>query len=381
VTTPYNFESALSLADLEIYRRMSASFVAPERPKLRKWYAALAKREAAPAQIVCFGDSISEGTGASTITRRWQTLLQRNLRSRFGVSGGAVFPYLPAVPATTTPGSPVVSAGTVNANQSFGLGGRQAAIPGASGSLTFTFTGTGGKLLLVRHTTGGIVRIVVDGGTPALVDQYSATNAGGLVYDLGALTPGVHTVVVSRDATTTTGRQVLVEGLVTYDGDAASGIRVLDAARHGANSTAFAAPNATQMAASLASAGSAGLAVIALGTNDVSSSVPASTTQANVAALVTALRAAGFDGSVLYLAAPKGGGRTDATWDPYVAALCSLAAADPDGEFLDLRTRMPDAPASGFATNSLGLFADGLHPSDAGHGYIADVLAGFLSPR
>lgn len=84
---------------------------------------------------------------------------------------------------------------------------------------------------------------------------------------------------------------------------------------------------------------------------------------------------------MLYLAVPKGGGRTDATWDPYVTALRELAADDPDGEFLDLATRMPDAPAANFSTESLGLFADTLHPSDAGHGYIADVLAGVLSPR
>src|SRR5205823_687643 len=135
---------------------------------------------------------------------------------------------------------------------------------------------------------------------------------------------------------------------------------VLDGGHHGTSSVGITAGGSQNyIAQALIGAGGAGLIIVTLGTNDVILPTAPADFATNVATIIAAHRTAGFDGSVLYLAPYKGGGRADAVWDPYVVALQGIADADPDGVFLDLGSRMPDAPNANFATSAMGLFFDG----------------------
>ena len=58
---------------------------------LTPWMSGLANRHYARCNVVCVGDSITEGQGADTADRRWLARLRDNLRTRFqttGVTGG-----------------------------------------------------------------------------------------------------------------------------------------------------------------------------------------------------------------------------------------------------------------------------------------------------
>jgi lysophospholipase L1-like esterase len=355
-----------------------------EYSKLRKWYAHLARRNANLTQIVCLGDSITEGTGSSVINRRWQTVLQNNLRARFGVTAGATFAFLPGATLTTTPFPAVARTGNTSlAGKNLGIM-KTLFIPDASGSVTFTFTGNRAKLLFTRGSLAAVARIVVDGGTPVTIDTFNgATTSGNVLFDTGLMPSGSHTIIVSRDASSVNGRAVYIDGCAVFNNDDSAGIRVIDGGYHGINTNNFQLTGSITSGSSTAQVinglGGAGLLIVAYGTNDAgSAAIPPATMASNIATYISQIRAAGWNGSVLYVAVHKGGGRTDALWNPYVAAIQSLANADPDGVFLNLGLRMPSAPTGNFSTSALGLFADTLHPSDTGHAYIADILTGIL---
>ena len=364
---------------------LDASLYTPiEYVKLRKWYAHLARRNANVAQIVCLGDSITEGTGSSVIDRRWQTVLQNNLRTRFGVPAGATFAFLPGATITNTPFPAVTRTGNTSvAGKNFGIM-KTLSIPDASGSVTFTFTGNRAKLLFTRGSQAAIARVVVDGGTAVTLDTFNAaTTSGNVLLDTGLISSGSHTITVSRDPSSINGRVIYIDGCAVFNNDDSAGIRVIDGGFHGINTSNFQLTGSIVSGFSTAQVinglGGAGLLIVAYGTNDAgSAAIPPTTMASNIATYISQIRAGGWDGSILYVAVYKGGGRTDALWNPYVSAIQGLANADPDGIFLNLGSRMPNAPTSSFSTSALGLFADGLHPSDIGHAYIADVLSGIL---
>ncbi|HEY1734428.1 MAG TPA: hypothetical protein VGG23_08280, partial [Acidimicrobiales bacterium] len=70
--------------------------------------------------------------------------------------------------------------------------------PNAGGTATFTFTGNEAALHAVQDVDQGRMTVSVDGGTPATVDDYSATrNANAIVWTSGSLSTGTHTVTVT----------------------------------------------------------------------------------------------------------------------------------------------------------------------------------------
>lgn len=372
------------LAALYYETRPNRTFVSQHETKLRKWYAVYGARESAQAQILVVGDSVTEGTGSADVSRRWQTLLQKQLRQRTGLLTGASFPFIPAIPQTPATGMPVSRTGTIGASGGFGLGLRAARIE-ATGSVTFTFTGTRAKVMYAKGTSAGVMSVSVDGGVATTLDTYDGTVLGGHVLDLGALASGDHTVVVTRDATSLAGRDVYLEGLLTYNGDESSGIRVVDGGKHGTQSSAFTS-GTTHWNVSARNAGPFGLAIIGLGFNDSTNSVTRDTYKTNIQTIITNLRSTGtygssFDGSILLLHYYKRS-EVDATlWSEYRAALTEIQDNDPDVLVLDIRSKMPDVPSPHTDAAGLGLYADSIHPSDRGYGYLSDLILNAVLPR
>lgn len=353
--------------------------------RLSGWRGALANQATAPAQVVVFGDSISEGTGTTTVLNRWINRAQAKLRYRYGVPSGAEFPFIPAVPRTTAAGFPVTRAGAYSVDSNYGLGWRTAILTGATGSVTFTFTGTSAKLMYFKGSGTGVAKITVDGGTPVVLDTNSTRNPpagnGTNTWATGALTAGTHTVEVMWDSTST--QNVYVLGLITYNGDETSGIRFLDASYHGNSSAFLTAARNTQAANSLLAVGPVGLVVIAIETNDYGNGIAPATYKANLQAFITALRTGNslYTGQIVLLNMYKSDARDEVLWNQYAQQMKDIAAADPKAAYFDLRLRMPDNPKPFNDPAGLGLFADSLHPNDIGSEWIATVMSDYLSLR
>jgi lysophospholipase L1-like esterase len=334
--------------------------------------------------IIACGDSITEGTGSTNTDNRWQTLLNTNLRYRHGVAPGAKYPFIPTWPKTSAPGIPVTRTGNVTADTSRGLGWK-AGIVGDTGVVTFTFTGTSAKLLFFKGTTTGQMQVSIDGGAAVTVDTNSTTNppaANVGVWASPALTAGVHTVQVTRAASSA--NSIYLNGCLTYNGDETTGIRVLDAAYHGTASTWLYASHMDQLVSNITTIGNVGLVLLNIGTNDYTANDIVGY-KANIALFVSKLRDGGYTGSIVLMNAYKGLAgtalRDEAQWAQFGNAMREVAATDSKVAYFDWRMRMVDVPAPYNASSSLGLFADGLHPSDAGNQYIASIMTDYLSDR
>lgn len=378
-----------TLADAKIYADQSAKSAAAtvSDPALAAWRNALLASGTKPAQAIVIGDSISEGADAGPITNRWQTQVQKYLRQAYGVPRGAVFPFIPAMEATSgTTGWPVTRSGpdgTVVTDVNWGFGWRAAKVF-AGGKVTFTFTGTSAAVMYTKASGVGRLNIIVDGGAPTVVDSNSVTNgptSDSATWNTGPLAAGNHVIEVGFDPSTPSGiTNVLVQGLLTWDGDEAAGIRFLDSAHSGFRSGNFSVNGSRVTANALKAAGGASLAIIGIGTNDTLYPAEFGNYRTNVERMITALRTtAGFDGSILLVHWYMTNQMTSAQWEPYGDILAQLAAADPKVSFLDMRRRMPDMPTPYTDPSGFGYYAGNVHPSARGYKHIADTIAAHLT--
>lgn len=353
--------------------------------KLKLWKKALADRGTTPAQVVVFGDSISEGTGTTDVSKRWVNLLQSQLRYRHGFSVGAEFPFIPTIPRTPATGFPVTRSGSILTDSSYGLGWRTGILTDDTSTVTFTFTGTSAKLMFFKASGTGVMNIMIDGGAAVILNTNATSNPpagnGTNTWSTGALAQGSHTITVKRDATSATDQNVILMGCFTYNGDETSGIRVLDASYHGASSAFFTASRNTQASNSVLAAGPIGLVAIAISTNDFGNNIAPATFKTNIQGLITALRTgnAKYEGSIALLSVYKSDARDEALWQAYEKQLYDIATEDPNTEFFDWRLKMPDNPKPFTAAEGEGLFADSLHPNDAGSLVIGKFMGEYLS--
>lgn len=211
---------------------------------LSAWHAALSAVATAQARVLWLGDSIFEGTGATTRRKRALDLILDGLVRTHPVAGYGRCEYLPAhfaMPSTITPWSPAwatSSSGTVtnyNAGiggdtgtptNTFGLGMRSADM-GTSAVLTYTVTGTD---VDVWTCAGGSFAVSIDGGAYGTTITTTGQNAYADTTQVHLGASGSHTVAIKRVAGT-----VHFLGLTVYDGGRDKGIVLYDACHFGAN--------------------------------------------------------------------------------------------------------------------------------------------------
>lgn len=357
--------------------RTSAIAIPQHRVALRKWYAHLANRDIAPAQIIVRGDSIGEGTGATLTARRWQQVLQKRLRTQLGIVGGADVPYITAALAVTPTIADYPSTAGVGTslaeNDQAGLGNRMRYSAVSGYTRLFTAKMTSAKLLYATDTDTAVMQYQLDAGTLTgftTVASGSRQNSQVLSAPFTGLDGASHTITVRRSTGT-----LRVEGVVVYNGDENSGLRVYDASHHGTQSDRL---TGTMGAADLAAQlqlGAIGLNIVGMGTNDINTGVSAAAYKANNLAYIVAQRAAGFDGSfIFYLPATLTSNPLRAQ---YMTALREIEAGDPDVLVVDWLEKMP---AGTLAAAGLGLYYDVFHNSDKGQAYIADFFTQILIP-
>ena len=339
--------------------------VGPDEAAAAQIRAALLEARTRPVKIAVVGDSISEGTGATTLTNRWQTLAQSILRTALGITAGPAVPYIPARYATPAPQSLVSSAGDTEAWDRVGLGVRSVRI-GPGGSVTFTPGHiTSARLIFFGGSTAGTAEVLVGGTAVGTVNTQSKGNA--FVWPV-PLTAGNRTITVRSTGDTS----VYVQGIHVYDGDETAGLQLIDASHHGWAWQAETLLSSQSQAAALKALEVDGV-VAALGTNDIVRGTPAQAAAA-VRTTLDTWRATIPAMPVLQVWMLQGGGRDETTTTPYREAIAASLNADRRGGFFDANRVLPGHDEPGGAD----LFRDALHPNDLGHQRLGEALAGVL---
>lgn len=352
---------------------------------LRNWFAALANRKYAPANVAVVGGSSSEGVGATAFGRHYFDQLRDRIRAQFpvtGVTGGQN--YYPAwgspnTGATPAYAWPVVQAGSPSNSNTTGFGLKSTALASAGQTLTLTFTGTRVDVWVGQYGGSGTISVQVDGGTAT---QYptTGTNLNQIITN-ASLTPGSHTAVVAY----VSGSPVYVRGFVTFNGDETSGIRFYNGAQA---SKAFAdfdnAGNAPKWLGGITTIQPH--LVILQSWNDYLQNVTAATAKTTLQSVISRIRGAcSTNPSFVIQSGPRvdSGTYTD-SWENYQAMFAQIAAADTGGPGGTSGVALFDASlrwASPVTDNTLGIYnTDLLHLTDLGHSMWADALARFISP-
>jgi hypothetical protein len=182
-----------------------AQISAQQSRSLTPWFAGLSNRLSASCNVVCIGDSITEGEHANGppstgFENRWTARLRDMLRARYPTAGltGGGRGYIGAASTgetsftwpTTLAGSPYMAA----------TGGLKAKFVqlGASGqSVTFALTGDSADIMWMQVAFGGTFSWAVDGGSATKVSTNGASTADGKITHIPLGSSGPHTLVLS----------------------------------------------------------------------------------------------------------------------------------------------------------------------------------------
>jgi lysophospholipase L1-like esterase len=338
-------------------------------------HAALLTCGAAPVDVICVGDSITEGMIAGHREDAWPQRLRDLLRAgRFSGSVKGGIGYCPSYSVSASVSDFWARRGTINdAGLSTGLGCRCLKAPlGSSASLSFT--GTGLDLLT---TTGehSALSWSLDNRAPVTVDQRQSNGLqSGVVIPLRGLCDGPHTITV---AGTTLGN-AYVEGAMVYRNDEDAGIRVWEGGHSGCMCSDFnASPN---WWGSFRAVPNPKLVIVCLGANEYTNGVTSAQYGRALDQLLTMIQSLlGEAACSLLVVSPHArmplSGRANQS---YYEAQAAAVAARHGAAYLSMTPVIGDC-AAGIASGLLQS-GQGIHPTSAGHLLYAQALAEMLLP-
>ena len=372
-----------------------AQISAQQSRSLTPWFAGLSNRLSASCNLVCLGDSITEGEHAngppfSGFENRWLARLRDMLRARYptqGLAGGGRGFIGAASTGETSFTWPTTLAGTPFTAATGGLKAKFVQLGASGQSVTFALTGDSADLMWMQVPFGGTFSWSVDGGAASKVSTNGAVTADGKITHISLGSSGRHTLVLAW----VSGKSN-VTGVIEYNGDHGQGIGVHDAGHYGWQTSSWVNAlngGAASGPAAAAAALSPSAVLITLGVNDQYSGVDPATFQSRLQTIITDLEAqlvTPYPAFVLNMLPP----RVDQAsytypWSQYVTAAYNVAAADTSGPggtsivtVMDFTT-IPSIP--GADTDVYGFWQPGdlIHPSNRGHQMIADCLTAFLS--
>lgn len=361
---------------------------------LTPWYAGLANRQFARCNVVCLGDSITEGQHASGppqtgFENRWLARLRDLIRAAnptpglagggrgfIGVEGTGETSFTWPATVTGTPGA--VSEGPKAAGLQLNASGQ---------SISFSLNGDSADIMWEQVAFGGTFSWSVDGGAATNISTNGSGTVDGKITHISLGTAGAHTLLLSWVSGNSN-----VAGVVEYNGDFSLGIQVHDAGHFGWNTGSWLTPLGTGAAgpAAAIAALQPSCIVISLGVNDQFINESPATFQANLQQIITDLKGQltpPYPSFILNMYPPRSGqsGYTF-SWAQYVNAAYNVAAADTSGPLgnslvtvmdFTLGPRMPGADTDAYGLWQAG---DNVHPSNKGHQYIADMLLEFMLP-
>ncbi|HWE54169.1 MAG TPA: SGNH/GDSL hydrolase family protein [Acidimicrobiales bacterium] len=348
---------------------VSASPLTAVSGELTAFRAALANRFFSRCNVAVVGDSISEGQGATSVAYRSVNRLADSLRLRFpvpGVTGGQGF--LPAQFVSPSLPAPAAVTGSPALNMVFGPGWRCRQISGSQ-SYTFTVTATSVDVVYAAGPSAGTMGVTIDNGPLQTIATTRASLADGALAHFAISGSGQHTITITAVSGT-----VFLDGIVVYNGDEASGITVHDCSHYGMTLRQW-AQSSPAITSSWLGALSPSLIIFELGVNDYHWQEALTTFTADLATMSSIFNNLPTNPSVLVLVDYDAFNMTGLLWPTYVAAYQTWAATN-GYAFLDLTQRMPPTNAA----KSFGLYAsDSVHPSNAGHSFVADAITGLLT--
>lgn len=199
------------------------------------------------------GDSIFEGTGATTHANRALDIIEAGWVSDYAVSGQGQTQYWPAVYACPTSGYPTntswgglwatSTSGTVSRqlagiesfpgtpSSTFGPGMRSVNLTSTNATVTYTVHGTA---LDVWFAAGGSFTYSVDGGAYSSSISTSGWNANGQIQQVALGASGTHTISIRRASGT-----VRLLGFTVFDGARDKGVAIFDACHWAAQTIDF----------------------------------------------------------------------------------------------------------------------------------------------
>jgi lysophospholipase L1-like esterase len=352
--------------------------------------AALGNRANARCNVVCLGDSITEGQHATTEPQRWLACLRTLLRARFPFAGQPAGGRGFLGVATSGESSftwPAVLAGSPASGATLGPKSEFVNLSSGSTTVTYSLTGDSADIFWTQVPFGGTFGWKVDAGGVTSVSTNGASIVDGKVTHISLGSAGAHTLTLSW----VSGGTASMTGVVEYNGDYTSGIQVHDAGHFGwttSNWVTVLANGVQGPAAAIASLTPAAI-VICLGVNDQLGGVTPAAYAANVQQIITSLKAsltAPYPAFILAMLPPRTGqsGYTY-PWAQYVTQAWALAAADTSGpggtslvSVMDY-TQGPRLPGADTDVYGIWQATDPVHPSNLGHQAIGDMLAGYLA--
>ena len=354
-------------------------------------YAGLAGRLSARCNIVCLGDSITEGQHAegppsTGFENRWLARFRDMLRASYptqdftgggrGFIGAAETGELSFTWPAQLAGSPPT-----------GSGGPKAMfvqLNGAGQSITFSLAGDYADIMWMGVPYGGTFAWAVDGGAATNVSTNDSSGiADGKLTHISLGVAGAHTLVLSWVSGACN-----IDGVIEYYGDYSQGIGVHDAGHYGWQASSWLSAlnggSAGGPAAAIAAL-SPSAVIITLGVNDQYEGVVPATFQSDLQTIIADLKArlqSPYPAFILNMLPPRyGQSGFTYPWSQYVTAAYNVAAADTSGpgrtsivSVMDF-TLGPIMP--GADTDVYGFWQSGdlVHPANKGHQMIADCLA------
>jgi len=370
------------------------SLATQQSQALTPLFAGLADRLSARCNIVCLGDSITEGQGAAGppstgFENRWLARLRDMLRCRYptqGLTGGGRG-FIGA--ASTGEGSfpwPAATSQSLPNGMGAGPKAKFLQLAGSGQTITFSLVGDAADIMWTQVPYGGTFSWAVDGGTAKNVSTNGGSVADGKLTRIALGGPGSHQLVLSW----VSGKSD-IDGVIEYNGDYSSGIQVHDAGHYGAQaSTWISALNggaASGPAAAIASLAPSAV-IITLGSNDQYLGVDPATFASRLQTIISDLEArlaSPYPTFLLNMLPPRANQSSYTyPWSQYIAAAQNVAAADtsgPGGTSVVAVMDFTAAPSMPTADTDVYNFwaSDRVHPSNEGHQRIADCLVELLT--
>ncbi|MFJ8146986.1 GDSL-type esterase/lipase family protein [Streptomyces sp. NPDC096048] len=353
------------------------------------------------ARVIAVGGSSTAGWHASDlINTSWVGRLKNALQSQYGDGGSGFFPVsrsatiisaTAAIPAWQAAGCLVEQAGTWRAGSSLpGPGITYVYTETADSTITFRVTGETVRIYTVAGPPPAGTRAAwaytIDGGAPVTVQDAGGAEASIQVTTVSGLSAAEHTVTLAWAGTVTDTDQFF--SVCGVEGERATGVVVDNLARPGAASNRYAAQSATVGAIWNGGANFHGdLAIYSAAPNDAAATPPVTGAQweTNLVSWLRAVREANYDTDVMIVIPHIGRYESAPIYHEYSARARTIAEAY--GAALvntwTLGKNSWDYWNSlgywGTQTNPGGPGTDGVHPSDAGHAYIADQVLPLLT--
>lgn len=356
--------------------------------------------DGAQARIVAVGGSSTAGWHSSDLIKTsWIGRLQTALQAQYGAGGSGFFPTsrtstiisaTSAIPAWTAAGCLATPVGDWRAGTSYpGPGVTYVYTEIAGSTLTFKVTGQTVSIYTVAGPPPAGTRAAwtysIDGAAPVTVQDAGGTVASIQVTKIPNLSPGEHTVTLAWAGTTSDADQFL--SVCGVSGENPTGVIVDNLARPGAASNRYTAQTASAGAVWNGGASWSGdLAIYSAAPNDAAATTPVTGAQweTNVVSWLRAVKAANYNTDILIVLPHIGNYESAPIYHEYSARARTIAETY-GAALVNVWTLgktswayWSDMGYWGTQTNPGGAGTDGVHPSDAGHQYIADQVLPLL---